>query len=81
MPKKKDENETAFSALKEIIRRDAERDGCPQSPNPEPEKDASRVEAGRRGGLKGGPARKKKLSAEERKEIARKAARARWQNK
>lgn len=33
---------------------------------------------GRRGGLKGGRARAEKLTPEERKEIARKAARARW---
>lgn len=36
------------------------------------------VELGRRGGKKGGKARAKKLTAEERSEIARKAARARW---
>jgi hypothetical protein len=33
---------------------------------------------GQRGGLKGGKARAEKLTPEERKEIARKAARARW---
>lgn len=33
---------------------------------------------GRRGGLKGGPARKKALSAKRRSEIAKKAAQARW---
>ena len=36
---------------------------------------------GRRGGLKGGPARAKKLSAKERSESARKAAKARWVKK
>jgi len=36
------------------------------------------AELGRRGGKKGGRARAKKLTAEERSEIARKAARARW---
>jgi hypothetical protein len=34
---------------------------------------------GEKGGLKGGPARAKKLSAKKRKEIAKKAAMARWQ--
>ena len=34
--------------------------------------------ARRKGGLKGGKARAKRLSAEERRAIARKAARARW---
>ena len=36
---------------------------------------------GRLGGLKGGPARAEKLSAKQRREIAQKAARARWGNK
>ena len=33
---------------------------------------------GKKGGLKGGPARAKKLTAKKRKEIAEKAAKARW---
>ena len=36
---------------------------------------------GKRGGLKGGPARAKKLSAKKRKEIAQKAAKTRWAKK
>jgi hypothetical protein len=36
------------------------------------------TEARRKGGLKGGKARAKKLSARKRKAIAKKAARARW---
>jgi hypothetical protein len=47
-------------------------------PQPVKEKDPLAAELGRRGGLKGGKARAEKLSAEERKEIARKAATARW---
>jgi hypothetical protein len=38
-------------------------------------------ELGRRGGLKGGPARAAKMNKEERSESARKAARARWDKK
>jgi hypothetical protein len=41
-------------------------------------KNPAAVELGRKGGLKGGKARAEKMSAEERKEAARKAARARW---
>jgi hypothetical protein len=78
MPKRKDENETAFDALQQIIRRDAVRDGIPQEPTPEPEKIPYRVEAGRKGGLRSGPARKEKLSAKKRKDIAQKAALSRW---
>jgi hypothetical protein len=46
----------------------------------EPEKNPAAVALGRLGGLKGGRARARKLSAEKRKQIARKAARARWKH-
>jgi hypothetical protein len=41
-------------------------------------KDPAAVALGRKGGLKGGPARAAKLTKEQRSESARKAARARW---
>ena len=41
-------------------------------------KDPAAVALGRKGGLKGGEARAKKLTAEQRSEIAKKAAKARW---
>lgn len=44
-------------------------------------KNAAAVALGRRGGLKGGKARAEKLSSEQRKNIAKKAAEARWANK
>jgi len=44
-------------------------------------KNPAAVELGRLGGLKGGPARAKKLSKKRRSEIAKKAAGARWQKK
>ncbi|HET6515361.1 MAG TPA: hypothetical protein VFG09_09410 [Thermodesulfovibrionales bacterium] len=78
MPKKKDENEAAFATLQELLRRDAKRDGIPQEPIPEPEKVPYRVQAGRKGGLKGSKARTEKLSAKKRKQIAKKAAKVRW---
>jgi hypothetical protein len=43
-----------------------------------PEKGPAAVELRRRGGLKGGKARAAKLTAEERREIARRAAAKRW---
>jgi hypothetical protein len=46
--------------------------------DPNQGKDPAAVELGRRGGLKGGHARAKKLSAKARAAIARKAAKARW---
>ena len=45
------------------------------------EKNPAAVELGRLGGKKGGKARAEKLSPERRKEIARKAAKARWDKK
>src|SRR5437660_1702036 len=45
---------------------------------PDEHKDPLAVEFGRRGGLKGGRARAEKLTADERSEIARRAAAARW---
>jgi len=44
-----------------------------------PEKNPNAVALGRLGGKKGGKARAEKLAPEERKEIARKAAIARWE--
>jgi hypothetical protein len=44
----------------------------------EPEKDPAAVSLGRKGGLKGGPARAAKLSARKRTLIAKRAAQARW---
>jgi hypothetical protein len=43
-----------------------------------PEKDPAAVALGRKGGLKGGRARADKLTPEQRSEIAKKAADARW---
>jgi hypothetical protein len=44
----------------------------------EKRKNPHAVALGRKGGKKGGPARAAKLSAEERRESARKAVQARW---
>lgn len=76
--KKEDVNERAADILKHAI------DGEPEK---EPEvktddgKDPAAVALGRKGGLKGGKARAKNLSPEERSEAARKAANARWSKK
>jgi hypothetical protein len=52
----------------------------PVDPSAKP-KNPHAVALGKLGGLKGGKARAKKLTKEERKNIARKAALARWNNK
>lgn len=45
-----------------------------------PKKNPAAVELGRRGGLKGGKARAASMTAKRRKEIAKKAAAARWRS-
>jgi hypothetical protein len=47
----------------------------------DPNKNPAAVTLGRLGGLKGGKARAEKLSARKRREIARKAAVARWSHR
>jgi len=64
--KKEDENQIASRISKKATE------------EPKKEKNPAAVELGRLGGLKGGKARAKKLSANRRREIALKAARARW---
>jgi hypothetical protein len=51
-----------------------------QVQGPDEGKNPAAVALGRLGGLKGGKARAKKLSAKKRKEIAKKAALARWKS-
>lgn len=50
------------------------------APDPDEGKDPAAVALGRKGGLKGGKARAKKMTAKERSEAAQKAARARWKS-
>jgi hypothetical protein len=55
------------------------REATGEEPKQEPpEKNPHAVALGRLGGKKGGKARAEKLTAEERREIARKAAEVRW---
>jgi hypothetical protein len=70
MPKhsSKDENQIAASILGQIIEE-------------KPEKNPAAVALGKLGGLKGGHARAKSLSPAKRKQIAIKAAKARWKSK
>lgn len=63
----RDEVQAAYDTLQQVIR---ETEGTG--------KDPLAVALGRRGGLKGGPARKAALSPARRREIAVKAVKARW---
>ena len=53
-------------------------DAPKEEPPPVPVKNAAAVALGKLGGMKGGAARANKLTAEQRAEIARVAANARW---
>lgn len=66
--KKQDINQLASSIVEKAIA-DTEKDAG---------KNPHAVALGRMGGLKGGKARSEKLTPEQRKEIAQKAANARW---
>ena len=65
-----DPNVTAFNVVQRATAEDE-----PEAP---PKKNPAAVALGRLGGLKGGKARAKSLTPEQRSEIASKAARARW---
>jgi hypothetical protein len=73
-PLPKDPNQLAY----EIARISTEEPEQPKKRDPISEY-LSKI--GKRGGLKGGPARAMKLSVKQRKEIARKAALTRWAKK
>ena len=71
--KTSDPNVAAFRVMQHVIAMSEGRETAPP-----PEKNPAAVALGRLGGLKGGKARAAKLSKRKRKEIATKAARARW---
>lgn len=55
--------------------------GEAEKPDPDEGKDPTAVALGRKGGLKGGKARAASMTAEQRSEAAKKAAKARWSRK
>jgi len=59
----------------------ADQETLQDSEEPKSEKNPAAVALGRLGGKKGGPARAAKLTSEQRKEIARKAAQKRWEDR
>ena len=82
-----DPNVTAFNVVQQATWEDDGGDGNrnvepTRDEEPEfqerPEKNPAAVALGRLGGLKGGKARARALSSERKREIAQKAARARW---
>ena len=78
MPKQKINPTDPFRLAREVVEAAI---GEPLITKPVKEKNPAAVALGRLGGLKGGKARAKKLSAKKRKEIAKIAARTRWAKK
>jgi len=76
MPKRSSKRPRDLNSLAASLVGDAT-DEAPQG-STEPEKDPSAVALGRRGGLKGGKARASKMTSEQRADVARRAAQARW---
>ena len=74
-PKTLDPNQLAAAILEAVT---GEPVGPPAPEETGPAKDPAAVALGRKGGLKGGPARAKKLGKKKLKEAAQKAAAARW---
>jgi len=77
LSKRKDASTIAFDIVAQTT---GEERPKPKKPA-EPEKNPAAVALGKLGGLKGGIARAKILTAHQRKEIARKAAATRWKGK
>ena len=73
--KSSDVNQLAKSIVDETTMEEVQAKAIAEGKNP------AAVMLGRLGGLKGGKARAAKLSAKKRKEIAKKAASARWEKR
>ena len=69
---RKDLNQTAFSIVQQAT-------GEAPASEPASEEKQAAIDSGRKGGLKGGIARAEKLTAEQRSEIAKKAAAKQWE--
>lgn len=77
--RKKREHDFAVTAYRVVQEATAEPEEALEDAEPTPEeRHAAAVALGRLGGKKGGKARAEKLSAKRRREIAKKAAAARW---
>jgi len=82
MPRKKKRDHdfavTAFRVVQEATGHLEQESEKPSEPELAEGKNPHAVALGRLGGLKGGKSRAQKLTPEQRKEIAKKAAKARW---
>ncbi len=80
-PKTPDPASFAFGVVQHVVDATGDKPDEPRSAPDQTGKDPAAVALGRKGGLKGGPARAKKLGKKKLREAAQKAARARWEKK
>ena len=80
-PKTPDPAAFAFDVMQRVIEATGDTPAPPAPPPADAGKDPAAVALGRKGGLKGGPARAKKLGKKKLSEAARKAALARWKGR
>jgi hypothetical protein len=79
--KKKKEHDFAVNAFRVVQEATGQEEELKQEKSNTDGKNPAAVALGRLGGLKGGKARANKLTPEQRKEIAKKAANSRWGKK
>jgi hypothetical protein len=77
-PKTPDPASFAFGVMQHVVEATGDKLDEAKLAQDQSGKDPAAVSLGRKGGLKGGPARAKKLGKKKLSEAARKAARARW---
>jgi hypothetical protein len=80
-PKTPDPASFAFGVLQHVIEATGDKPDEPKPAQDQSGKDPAAVALGRKGGLKGGPARAKKLGKKKLREAAQMAARARWKRR
>ena len=76
--RKKKDSDFAVTAFRVVQEATDQAEEAPEKPLVTEGKNPHAVALGRMGGKKGGPARKKALSPERRRQIAKEAAAARW---
>lgn len=79
--RKKSEHDFAVNAFRIVQEATGQQETKPEKPLSTEGKNPNAVALGRLGGLKGGKARAEKLTPKQRKEIAQKAAKARWETR
>ncbi|HEX2838095.1 MAG TPA: hypothetical protein VHN77_08220 [Phycisphaerales bacterium] len=79
--KREDANQSAFRTLMEATGEKPKTPAKPEPAKPDPTKNPAAVALGRLGGLKGGKARAASMSEEQRSNIAKQAAKARWKQR